>query len=321
MNLEEIMQHGFFTNFPELMPVSTLSCPPSTAFMAQYMGSSEFAPKPGFSPSKAPNAKDIATFECDLAENDDAQIISTRQTSVQSHRRLESQDKIIKFNRPKDTVSNERGYMLKTDRVMLKKCASNGIESSRYGSPKRHANYLQINLAKLDDNDCNKEQQSGKKIPNIEEQLISPNVKMDECDEHEEPKNLIEKQNSKASSISVEKASNIGQDACGKLLVSKWIDYSSKYGLGYQLSNGVYGVLFNDSTKIVMSKDHYQFYYLKRESSSKNADSPNVPVYDFNNYPDDLKKKVVLTQHFVSYLLGEKFVPSRTRPSNFEKEF
>ena len=28
--------------------------------------------------------------------------------------------------------------------------------------------------------------------------------------------------------------------------VRKWVDYSNKYGLGYQLSDGSVGVLFND---------------------------------------------------------------------------
>ncbi len=35
-------------------------------------------------------------------------------------------------------------------------------------------------------------------------------------------------------------------------LVVKFVDFSSKYGLGYMLSNGSYGVLFNDSTKIIL---------------------------------------------------------------------
>jgi len=32
----------------------------------------------------------------------------------------------------------------------------------------------------------------------------------------------------------------------------KWIDYTSKYGLGYVLSNGAVGVFFNDATKIII---------------------------------------------------------------------
>ena len=34
--------------------------------------------------------------------------------------------------------------------------------------------------------------------------------------------------------------------------VKKWVDYSTKYGLGYLLSNGSTGVYFNDSTKIIL---------------------------------------------------------------------
>lgn len=33
--------------------------------------------------------------------------------------------------------------------------------------------------------------------------------------------------------------------------VKKWVDYSTKYGLGYLLSDGSTGVYFNDSTKII----------------------------------------------------------------------
>ncbi len=33
--------------------------------------------------------------------------------------------------------------------------------------------------------------------------------------------------------------------------VKKWVDYSTKYGLGYILSNGNFGVFINDCTKIV----------------------------------------------------------------------
>lgn len=33
--------------------------------------------------------------------------------------------------------------------------------------------------------------------------------------------------------------------------VVKWVDYSNRYGLGYQLSDGSIGVYFNDATKIV----------------------------------------------------------------------
>lgn len=34
--------------------------------------------------------------------------------------------------------------------------------------------------------------------------------------------------------------------------VSKWVDYSDKYGFGYQLSDEGVGVMFNDTTKLIM---------------------------------------------------------------------
>jgi polo-like kinase 1 len=39
---------------------------------------------------------------------------------------------------------------------------------------------------------------------------------------------------------------------CHGVYVKKWVDYSSKYGLGYLLSDGTTGIHFNDSTKMVL---------------------------------------------------------------------
>ena len=55
-------------------------------------------------------------------------------------------------------------------------------------------------------------------------------------------------------------------------LVTKFVDFSSKYGLGYMLSNGSYGVLFNDSTKIILHPNLFHFDYIER---SKNAPAIN----------------------------------------------
>ena len=35
----------------------------------------------------------------------------------------------------------------------------------------------------------------------------------------------------------------------GPTFITKWIDYSNKYGFGYQLSDQSVGVIFNDSTQ------------------------------------------------------------------------
>ena len=52
----------------------------------------------------------------------------------------------------------------------------------------------------------------------------------------------------------------------GEIYVKKWVDYSSKYGLGYLLSNGSSGVFFNDSTKIILEPSKKYFEYFERNS-------------------------------------------------------
>ena len=42
-------------------------------------------------------------------------------------------------------------------------------------------------------------------------------------------------------------------DPLKPLLVTKWVDYSNKYGFGAQLSDGSVTVRFNDNTKIAIS--------------------------------------------------------------------
>ena len=39
------------------------------------------------------------------------------------------------------------------------------------------------------------------------------------------------------------------------VFITKWIDYSNKYGFGFQLSDKSVGVLFNDNTRISYSFD------------------------------------------------------------------
>lgn len=73
--------------------------------------------------------------------------------------------------------------------------------------------------------------------------------------------------------------------------VKKWVDYSSKYGLGYYLSNEATGVFFNDSTKIVLDPNGYHFDYMERRSSDRQDIGKE---YTLTEYPKELQKKVTL---------------------------
>ena len=73
--------------------------------------------------------------------------------------------------------------------------------------------------------------------------------------------------------------------------VKKWVDYSTKYGLGYYLSNEATGVFFNDSTKIVLDPNGHHIDYMERRS----IDRQDVgKEFTLTEYPKELQKKVTL---------------------------
>ena len=88
-----------------------------------------------------------------------------------------------------------------------------------------------------------------------------------------------------------------------EIYVKKWIDYSSKYGLGYILADGNVGVYFNDSTKIIYKPNGINFIYIEKNPQEKTEIiTPHLFSEEFNK---DLNKKVILLQHFKAYLLEE----------------
>merc|ERR1719146_575864 len=87
-----------------------------------------------------------------------------------------------------------------------------------------------------------------------------------------------------------------------ELWVTRWVDYSSKYGVGYILSDGSIGVYFNDSTKIILGPSGTRFDYITRRTQDK---PETRTTHAFEEYPEELKKKVTLLRHFKNYMLTD----------------
>lgn len=85
-----------------------------------------------------------------------------------------------------------------------------------------------------------------------------------------------------------------------QICVTKWVDYSSKYGLGYMLLDGSVGVHFNDSTKIISSPCGTSFNYITRNTQEQ---PENQTTHSFENHPPELRKKVKLLRHFEQCLV------------------
>ena len=108
------------------------------------------------------------------------------------------------------------------------------------------------------------------------------------------------------------------QNLVAQVWVVRYVDYTSKYGLGFLLNTGSAGVYFNDSTKIVLSADGSMFLYVERRRRSPSNGGSNALAtasilsehvsqsYSITAYPSELQKKVTLLRHFRTYLLDQQ---------------
>ncbi|XP_074659891.1 serine/threonine-protein kinase PLK1-like [Tubulanus polymorphus] len=76
--------------------------------------------------------------------------------------------------------------------------------------------------------------------------------------------------------------------------VDKWVDYSDKYGLGYQLSDNSVGVLFNDSTRLLLTTNGENIQYIERDLTEH--------LHTLKVFPETLMKKVTLLKYFRNYM-------------------
>ena len=76
--------------------------------------------------------------------------------------------------------------------------------------------------------------------------------------------------------------------------ISKWVDYTDKYGVGYQLCDNSVGVFFNDSSRIVLLADGHNLQYIKKDGTEA--------FYTFDRHPENLFKKITLLKYFSNYM-------------------
>ncbi|XP_037300750.1 serine/threonine-protein kinase polo isoform X2 [Manduca sexta] len=87
----------------------------------------------------------------------------------------------------------------------------------------------------------------------------------------------------------------LGDPAAQPLVwVSKWVDYSDKYGFGYQLCDESVGVMFNDTTKLIMLANGVNVHYINRNGQEQ--------YMTMRTYPRDLEKKMKLLTYFRRYM-------------------
>ncbi|KAK4533989.1 hypothetical protein CDCA_CDCA01G0014 [Cyanidium caldarium] len=98
--------------------------------------------------------------------------------------------------------------------------------------------------------------------------------------------------------------------------ICKWVDYATKYGVGYQLSNGNYGVYFNDASKVLLyaggNAQEVDYVERRRLAFGSYDDWQRVRL---SQPGETLRKKVTLLQHFRQHL-DEHLPPGQEPPQS-----
>ncbi|XP_043919737.1 serine/threonine-protein kinase PLK2 [Protopterus annectens] len=76
--------------------------------------------------------------------------------------------------------------------------------------------------------------------------------------------------------------------------VTKWVDYSNKYGFGYQLSDHTVGVLFNNGTHMSLLPDKKTVHYY--------AELGQCSIYSTTEAPEHLIGQVTILKYFAHYM-------------------
>lgn len=84
---------------------------------------------------------------------------------------------------------------------------------------------------------------------------------------------------------------DMGPSSTNGILISEFLKPKESGLFPYKLSSGNYGILFKNSSKIVVSQDLFQFYYLRR--SQKDGKSQfKASLHNFDKVPSCLKSQL-----------------------------
>ncbi|XP_017081265.1 serine/threonine-protein kinase polo [Drosophila eugracilis] len=93
--------------------------------------------------------------------------------------------------------------------------------------------------------------------------------------------------------------------------ISKWVDYSDKYGFGYQLCDEGIGVMFNDTTKLILLPNQINVHFIDKDGKESYMTT--------TDYCKTLDKKMKLLSYFKRYMI-EHLVKAGANNVNIESD-
>jgi polo-like kinase 1 len=86
--------------------------------------------------------------------------------------------------------------------------------------------------------------------------------------------------------------------------ITKWVDFQEKYGFGYALAEGHYGVNFRDDERTVQNANNINLMHVDKNGDEHhyNKDRKDYPRYSDPREERNFNKKIQLTDHFINYM-------------------
>ena len=89
---------------------------------------------------------------------------------------------------------------------------------------------------------------------------------------------------------------NIEKVSFDNIFMKHYANLTEKYGMAYDLTNGIYGIIFNDSTTMQMQKLGMSFLYIFRDPNDLDD---KIETYSLQNFPNELKNKLKILKHVI----------------------
>ena len=311
LTLEEIKAHSFLRNcqnIPKLMPISTLACPPNSTFLKQYGAGveKEDSYRGNRLENTTPNPLNTNGLRFGLKEKKDftntERVLSLDVNANNGLGGLMTGEKARIFEKASLLTSEKPDLRLEKSPIFTEK------DAFMEKKPEKNLVFTEEKLK-------NPVSANGGNIESLANRIFkkkSPAAFTTNTENSRErlPSYELNRLRPNKQSFNGESVNNLSNYLQEELQVptvwvKKWVDYSSKYGLGYLLSNGASGAYFNDATKILAAEGNATdaaFNYIERNATTR---QDMLSDYRFEEYPKEIQKKVVLLQHFKRYLEGD----------------
>ncbi|KAL4471341.1 hypothetical protein ABPG72_011118 [Tetrahymena utriculariae] len=284
--LDEILAHPFINNggtIPRLLPVSTLTTAPNASYIKQYAPSAT-----NIKANQQPFPTRTEVFGSSRKEMIKSQTTTNMNKGLNNFAN-ENNNKIFDAQKNVATNNPSNQFMSTANLQQNSKNLNSNFNQNDFNQPTTSTGQTGTQQGLYN------KQQTGNQDPNNKQgnkyQSVQNLISINKTDGFQNPQNQQKANDEENNQIDGSK---------NNLWVVQYVDQSSKYGLGYLLCNKSAGVVFNDTTKIILDpKTEYFEYIYKKEQDEITEKHPLA------EYPQELQNKVTLLQHFCHYLMTE----------------